>query len=1031
MTPISEDDAIRLPPDSFNARLIIDYLNHQLHVHHANTQFKRINQSSFDYYVHNSLAYAWESFACKQKGSGSTLHFTFGTPELRFICDHDALLELTVQEVTSDDDSVEDMSEALRGAKLAYRVTTTRRTIVGNDFTVGDHESRINLLVCDLEYAELIHPRNEDIVITDGLQDLLGLYLNALQLGGHHVFFFPPQFDEADYYRPPRLSLASDYVELTKQFGPSLTTDIQGFSEARINAHFSLTWGACMFAAREHRSPLRWNSASALAEYQTWLFEDLDSEIEWHSSMKFREPRVTILCAREIVLYFTLSEVRFYEARSNPTGLPEKDHPDNETPWVIALIVDVQATKDSLRIIAETARYSEEFSEITGLNEEHKDAYSDLTEFFVRRYIKLIASRRIAYRFRDDYSVISTAGFDDGSWWMLERESGTSLSVFSSTIKHTRMEGFDVVIAISQTTINSQFTQLFKGYHSELSVRDQLHYKVEVKTITVQLLQPKGFQESGSEALDESDQAADDEEATTNLAHSRAVVTVHVSSGSLHYWLDEDFEKISRPDHISGKVGEWRLAFEVDLAMCYNDELPEWRYRHQPFVYPPPPGEDSYRVRHVYLDLQNARFSPRYSTMEDWEYGIPNVIRARMTLAQFIKDDYFPLLIEKSVHIIASIPIFKPGSSSTFYKLTDITCRTYAVESKRADEGDSASYSEQLLFILGMTGYRSLPDITRFIPSTQWLLRGRFSHGTLAISKSTFRERLHALLGNINALTTLVHNSSASYMIKDVVQRWADHPDYRKKPSEWMPVNGTDSRAATKFAWHFENEMHLKQGTQLITHRNYEIECSTHNELELSDVSMLSTGSLEIRIAGVIRLRMYSSRADSSWETESSVPWNVIIRIKTAAHGNVEVDIDGVDNLRPTPPKSTIRSGGANVPNMQATLRHHLPRRKDFEEVMKELKVLQGVWRYYYPATTPFTLCTPMLNNDGDFLFELRRSQTDVSQRVGRRRGRVAKLTPTTPTTPTSAGSSGPDGYKVTPPRQASNESSNANDNGP
>ena len=122
MNPVSEDDAITLYPDFFNARLIIDYLNRQLEANHATARLKRINQEHFPDYRQNSmchvcdmqsarqpntcddpgLSYAWESYTCQQKGiSNSAFTLRFGKPTLRFICDHDALLELTVQEVVS------------------------------------------------------------------------------------------------------------------------------------------------------------------------------------------------------------------------------------------------------------------------------------------------------------------------------------------------------------------------------------------------------------------------------------------------------------------------------------------------------------------------------------------------------------------------------------------------------------------------------------------------------------------------------------------------------------------------------------------------------------------------------------------------------------------------------------------------------------------------------------------------------------------------------------------------------------------
>ena len=197
--------------------------------------------------------------------------------------------------------------------------------------------------------AKLVASTNEELVAELGLQDLLGSYLKALQLGGHHVLYFPPRFEEADLFYTPRLSLASEFAELGQEFGASLATDIEGFSEARINAQLSLTWGVCMFAARERRSPLKWDSASCLAEYQTWLFEDFRGEIDWHSSMKFREPRVTILCGREMVLLFTLSEVRFYAIGEPWTEPPEEKCVHRSSHPFVALrhlhLFDIQAGK--------------------------------------------------------------------------------------------------------------------------------------------------------------------------------------------------------------------------------------------------------------------------------------------------------------------------------------------------------------------------------------------------------------------------------------------------------------------------------------------------------------------------------------------------------------------------------------------------------------------------------------------------------------------------------------------------------------
>ena len=46
----------------------------------------------------SGISYAWAHYSTKQRGNdpSSVLHFAFEIPSLRFLCDHDALLELKV-----------------------------------------------------------------------------------------------------------------------------------------------------------------------------------------------------------------------------------------------------------------------------------------------------------------------------------------------------------------------------------------------------------------------------------------------------------------------------------------------------------------------------------------------------------------------------------------------------------------------------------------------------------------------------------------------------------------------------------------------------------------------------------------------------------------------------------------------------------------------------------------------------------------------------------------------------------------------
>ena len=70
-------------------------------------------------------------------------------------------------------------------------------------------------------------------------------YLRYLQAGGHHVLFFPPEFDEDDLRSPIRFSLTTD----TSSFTP--LNDIQGFTATMINGYLSLLWYTCAYVAHE------------------------------------------------------------------------------------------------------------------------------------------------------------------------------------------------------------------------------------------------------------------------------------------------------------------------------------------------------------------------------------------------------------------------------------------------------------------------------------------------------------------------------------------------------------------------------------------------------------------------------------------------------------------------------------------------------------------------------------------------------------------------------------------------------------
>ena len=142
---------------------------------------------------------------------------------------------------------------------------------------------------------------------TDIERHILG-YLRYLQAGGHHVLFFPPEFDEDDLRTPVRFSLvaAAKYKPLES---------IDNITSTMINNYLSLLWFTCAFIAHTtgEAGNASWENTTSLAIFRSWS-NATDYKFQWHFLVEFGQPRVDILCDREVILYFTFSEVTFFSS---------------------------------------------------------------------------------------------------------------------------------------------------------------------------------------------------------------------------------------------------------------------------------------------------------------------------------------------------------------------------------------------------------------------------------------------------------------------------------------------------------------------------------------------------------------------------------------------------------------------------------------------------------------------------------------------------------------------------------------------
>lgn len=102
----------------------------------------------------------------------NAVEFAFSEPSLSFICDHDARLDIKIESMdrvrgedatrrgvlcsyepqfSANENVFYSLEQGARDIIMSFRVAATLSSFVAEDKKVGDHKSRIHLLVCDFD----------------------------------------------------------------------------------------------------------------------------------------------------------------------------------------------------------------------------------------------------------------------------------------------------------------------------------------------------------------------------------------------------------------------------------------------------------------------------------------------------------------------------------------------------------------------------------------------------------------------------------------------------------------------------------------------------------------------------------------------------------------------------------------------------------------------------------------------------------------------------------------------------------------
>ncbi|KAI9058443.1 hypothetical protein FKP32DRAFT_1582073 [Trametes sanguinea] len=925
------------------------YVNAQLAVLHENAK-KCLQEHPQAVTEENKHFYALAGFAVQKPNATSHLfEARFKAPQLKFICDHDAVLTLTFEK----GQFIADAATGNKGQpiKLQDDLNVDFRvhydaTIVSNDFKVDGHGTIVEVIVLDLKSAVVSSvkpplPNGQDTFLR-----YLGQYLELLHDAGNHVLYSLPHFS-------PRPAMDIDFTLTGNSTALEWQESICGITADQFNSYLASLW--LKSALLQHSKVATKNTDWRLRV----LTEFIKKEEGDFYRIRFGAPRVDILCAKEVVMFFDVDELDFFEG-SDFSVAPRKHF----AKWKVALIMNVVQERDSegqsltISLDFSTARYYEGMSSFPGVvDKDAMDAhYRDLIiELFTEEYLHIlrIARYHIIYSRHTRLEHVGKITIDaseeaEGSWPRIEDPVPIPGRISSrDTIQHAKMCGFDQVIAISQSSLNVQFSMISHALFKSWSYGEA--FSGTFKPLCVQF-----------------------------LTNSRTIVWIHLIGGKLKTLLDGKPQD-EGPIH---EFKDWRVAFVVDVKLCTQSEL-EGRLSETykaTTAYQKHGNKDDRELKHVYLDFSTVEYIHDYSDYKDLN-AFGSLTEGRSTMLKieaivwYLTEHYLPALSKEGLNVISSIPVFKPGPSLPSYALTSATFQVYCkYEVTRYNWAQVPTGMEPIIVVLGTTGSRPLPT-NRLEYSTHWIIQAQrgFSHGTISIARRVFiEERLLHLLSNVNAITTLipimVDPLKGFYGVS--LKRWAEHEQRKDLASKWQPVTFKDP-GYLKYLWEHCEEWHYSLSGNAEIDVSQGIRCITRNTVELP--TAVKHGALHIKVSGRVELRLTSLRAGEahSFSTSSAVSWSTVVTVDTYGSG-IKVSTVGSHD-----PEYSVADYSGNdaktLRNPADMLRAAFPRKVDLQELVEEIRAFEGAWEYCYPPATPYSLASPVFNADGDLMFELRR----------------------------------------------------------
>lgn len=139
---------------------------------------------------------------------------------------------------------------------------------------------------------------------SEALKGYLAEYLDTLHSAGNHVLFSLPEFGQNGIPAP------IDYSLMGAEH--PFVNNIHGVTVEAINEYMHSIWLKSAMFAGDISQVDNWRLRS-LSEYSS-VAGSTQSGIPIRFTVQLGAPRVDILCTKEVIVYFNIDEVRFFDS---------------------------------------------------------------------------------------------------------------------------------------------------------------------------------------------------------------------------------------------------------------------------------------------------------------------------------------------------------------------------------------------------------------------------------------------------------------------------------------------------------------------------------------------------------------------------------------------------------------------------------------------------------------------------------------------------------------------------------------------